>query len=89
MQHISKKTRLAAAAAGAVGAVGLLAATVGLMWVAATYGVSHATATRIVDAVIAGGVALTILFGVFPWVVPLYATILHVTNSRTRAAAIR
>ncbi|SDE20965.1 hypothetical protein [Glycomyces harbinensis] len=89
MQHMSKKTRVVASAAGAIGALGLLTATIGLMWVAATYGVSHATATRIVDAVIAGGVTLAILFGAFPWVVPLYATILHVTNSRTRAAAIR
>lgn len=85
-----KKKVLGGIAAGAVGATGLLAAGVALLWVAGSLGISTAAASQIVDAIMAGGLALSIVMAIFGGgiISAIIATVRWYVTRRGKAIAV-
>ena len=63
--NLSKKSVASALVATVVGVFGLATAGVGLMWVTGSLAISAAAASQIVDAILAGGWALTVVIAIF------------------------
>lgn len=62
---ITKRNMAAIAVASIVGVVGLTTAGIALMWVAGSLGISTAAASQIVNAIMAGGWALSVVLALF------------------------
>ncbi len=88
MSSTDRTTRTALAAALAV--VGLVTGGFALSWVVGSLGISTAAATQIVDAVMAGGLALTIVMAIFGGgiISAIAATVRYMVAKKGRKVAI-
>jgi circularin A/uberolysin family circular bacteriocin len=66
-KQVSSRARRARPAAVAVliATAGLATAGIGVLWVAGSLGISTAAASQIVDAILVGGLALSIVLAIF------------------------
>ena len=65
MEATRRSRAVTVLAAALIGVTGLATATVGIMWVAGSLGISTAAATQIVRAIEIGGWALAVVMAVF------------------------
>ncbi|MGW3274915.1 uberolysin/carnocyclin family circular bacteriocin [Streptomyces kronopolitis] len=90
MKSIISKKGFAALAAGGIGAAGLAMAGFAAFWVAGSLGISASVAGQVVDAISAGGLALSIVGAMFSGGVisAISATVLYYIKKKGKAFAI-
>lgn len=90
METTSFKHARAAVAAALIGLAGLSTASIAVMWVIGSLGISGTAATQIVDAILAGGWALTVVMAIFGGgiISAIMATVRYLAGRIGKAAAV-
>jgi circularin A/uberolysin family circular bacteriocin len=73
-----------------VSTAGLASASIGVLWVMGSLGISAAAASQIVDAILVGGWALTVVMAIFGGgiISAIMATVRYLAGRLGRAAAV-
>jgi circularin A/uberolysin family circular bacteriocin len=91
MESTSRRSKaVTVLAATLIGVAGLATASVAVMWVMGSLGISTAAATQIVDAILAGGWALTVVMAVFGGgiISAIMATVRYMAGRLGRSVAV-
>ena len=90
MEAMTIRNARAALVAALIGVAGLATASIAVMWVVGSLGISGSAASQIVDAILAGGWALTVIMAIFGGgiISAIMATVRYLAGRLGKAAAV-